>query len=98
METIGTIISWAVFGLVIGFVARLLYPGRQPMGMMMTMFLGIVGSFIGGMIAWAFGFRPEEGPFAGAGWIMSILGAVVVVWLVLFVSSRTGSTGMRPHR
>lgn len=99
METIGTIISWAVFGLVIGFIARLLYPGRQPMGMIMTMFLGIVGSIVGGLIAWAFGFRPEDGPFAGAGWIMSIVGALVVVWLGLFVGSRSGPTSMRPgHR
>jgi uncharacterized membrane protein YeaQ/YmgE (transglycosylase-associated protein family) len=99
VETIGTIISWAVFGLVVGLVARFLYPGRQPMGIVMTMFLGIVGSFLGGMIAWALGFRPEEGPFAGAGWIMSIVGALIVVWLGLFVGSRTRPTSMRPgHR
>jgi uncharacterized membrane protein YeaQ/YmgE (transglycosylase-associated protein family) len=95
MELIGTIISWAVFGLVIGLIARFLYPGRQPMGLAMTMFLGVVGSFVGGLIAWAFGFRPEAGPFAGAGWIMSIVGALIVVWLGLFVSSRAGPTSMR---
>ena len=97
MEFIGTIISWAVFGLVIGFIARFLYPGRQSMGLAMTMFLGIVGSFVGGLIAWAFGFRPEAGPFAGAGWILSIVGALIVVWLGLFVSSRAGSNSLRPR-
>jgi uncharacterized membrane protein YeaQ/YmgE (transglycosylase-associated protein family) len=95
METLGTIISWAVFGLVIGLIARALYPGRQPMGFVMTMILGIIGSFIGGFISWAMGFRPEEGAFRGAGWIMSIIGALVVVWTSLFLASRSG-TGTRP--
>ena len=74
-------------------------PSQKPEDVMATsgMFLGIVGSFVGGLIAWAFGFRPEEGPFAGAGWIMSIVGALIVVWIGLFVSSRTGPTSMRPR-
>ena len=63
METVGTIISWAVFGLVIGLIARMLYPGRQPMGFIATMILGIVGSLLGGFLSYAFGFRPEEGAF-----------------------------------
>lgn len=88
MQTVGTIITWAVFGLVIGLIARFLYPGRQPMGLFMTMVLGIVGSLVGGFISWAVGFRPEEGPFRGAGWIMSIVGALIVVWLSLYLASR----------
>src|SRR5690349_3020221 len=96
MGTIGTMISWAVFGLVIGLIARMLYPGRQSMGFMATMILGIVGSFVGGFISFAFGFRPEDGAFHGSGWIMSIIGALIVVWIGLFVSSRTTHTGMRP--
>src|SRR4051794_20731435 len=96
METLGTMISWGVFGLVIGLVARMLYPGRQSMGFVATMILGIIGSFVGGFISFAFGFRPEEGAFRGAGWIMSIIGAMVVVWIGLFVSSRSTTTGMRP--
>jgi uncharacterized membrane protein YeaQ/YmgE (transglycosylase-associated protein family) len=88
MELLWTILVWAVFGLVVGAIARLLYPGRQPMGLVTTMILGIVGSFLGGLIAWAFGFRPEDGPFAGAGWIMSILGALIVVWIALYAGGR----------
>ena len=45
MNLIWSLITWAVFGLVIGTIARLLYPGRQPMSLLMTMVLGIVGSF-----------------------------------------------------
>jgi uncharacterized membrane protein YeaQ/YmgE (transglycosylase-associated protein family) len=93
MELIGTIISWAVFGLIVGAIGRLLYPGSQPMSMTMTMVLGVVGSFVGGFISWVFGFHPEAGAFRGAGWIMSIIGAMVVVWLGLFMSSRSGTAG-----
>ena len=88
METLGTIIMWAVFGLVIGLIARMLYPGRQSMGFLATMLLGIAGSLIGGFISWAFGFRPEEGALRGGGFIMSIVGALIVVWLSLYASSK----------
>jgi uncharacterized membrane protein YeaQ/YmgE (transglycosylase-associated protein family) len=88
MELLWTIITWCVFGLVIGLIARLLYPGSQPMGFLTTMILGIVGSLVGGFISWMFGFDPQDGPFQGAGWIMSIIGAVIVVWIGLFSASR----------
>jgi len=45
------ILGWCVFGLVVGIIARFLMPGRQHMGLIMTMILGIVGSFAGGFIA-----------------------------------------------
>jgi uncharacterized membrane protein YeaQ/YmgE (transglycosylase-associated protein family) len=83
-----SIITWIVFGLVIGAIARFIYPGSQPMGMLMTMVLGIVGSLVGGFVSWLFGFDPEDGPFQGAGWIMSIVGALIVVWLGLYASRR----------
>lgn len=96
MGTIGTLISWAVFGLVIGLIARLLYPGRQSMGFLATMALGIVGSFMGGLISWALGFDPELGAFRGSGWIMSIVGALIVTWIGLYFASRSSTTGTRP--
>ena len=94
MELLTTIITWAVFGLVIGAIARLLYPGPQPMSLLTTMLLGIAGSFLGGLISWALGYAPEAGAFRGAGWILSIIGALIVVWLSLFISSRK-EPGMR---
>jgi len=87
MEFLWSMITWAAFGLIIGLIARLLYPGRQPMGILMTMVLGVVGSFLGGFVSWMFGFDPADGPFQGAGWIMSIVGALVVVWIGLFAAS-----------
>lgn len=83
-----TILSWAVFGLVIGVIARFLYPGNQPMSLLATMLLGIAGSLVGGLISWALGYDPEAGPFRGAGWIMSIIGALIVVWTTLYFRSR----------
>ena len=91
MDLIGTVIVWAVFGLIIGAIARLLYPGRQAMSLVMTMVLGVVGSLVGGFISWALGGGAGEGPFQGAGWIMSIVGAMLVVWIGLFTSNRSGS-------
>jgi uncharacterized membrane protein YeaQ/YmgE (transglycosylase-associated protein family) len=84
---IWTIISWIVFGLVIGILARALYPGRQKMSLPSTIALGIAGSLVGGLIAWAAGFREaNDGPFEGAGWIMSIIGALIVVWAAMALS------------
>jgi uncharacterized membrane protein YeaQ/YmgE (transglycosylase-associated protein family) len=76
-------ISWVVFGLAVGLIARALYPGRQALSLPNTIALGVAGSVVGGLIAWALGYRPDEGAFAGAGWILSILGALVIVWASL---------------
>jgi uncharacterized membrane protein YeaQ/YmgE (transglycosylase-associated protein family) len=78
METIGAIIGWIVFGAIVGLLARLLVPGRQAMGMIMTIVLGIVGSLVGGLISWMFTGGPDD-PYAAASWIMSIVGAVILI-------------------
>ncbi len=88
MAMIGSLISWAIFGLIIGLVARLLYPGRQPMTLVMTMMLGVVGSFVGGFISWMAGFDPEEGPLQPSGIFMSILGSLIVVAASLYGAAR----------
>jgi uncharacterized membrane protein YeaQ/YmgE (transglycosylase-associated protein family) len=94
MQTLWTILTWAVFGLVIGAIARFLYPGRQPMNLTMTMILGIVGSFVGGFISWlVFKSDPEQGPFQGSGWIMSIVGALIVVWIAIYAMGRRKTGG-----
>ena len=84
MGTLVAIIAWAFFGLIIGAVARLLVPGRQPMGMLMTMLVGVVGSLAGGLLAWA--LTGADDPYQPAGWIMSIVGAVLLVWLLYAAS------------
>lgn len=72
------ILSWIVFGLVVGIIAKLLMPGRDPGGFIITMLLGIAGALVGGFIGRAMGFY---GPNQGAGWLMSILGAIVLLAL-----------------
>jgi uncharacterized membrane protein YeaQ/YmgE (transglycosylase-associated protein family) len=72
------IISWIVFGLIVGAIAKLLMPGRDPGGFIVTMLLGVVGALLGGFIGRALGlYGPEE----AAGWLMSIVGAIVVLML-----------------
>lgn len=88
MGTLGSILSWIVFGFVVGLLARALYPGKQKIGIPNTIALGIGGSIVGGLIAWALGYRPDDGAFQGAGWIMSILGALIVVWAGSALSKR----------
>jgi len=87
MGTIGAIIGWIVFGIIVGAVARLLVPGRQPMGMMMTMLMGIIGSLIGGCLSWVF-TGGMDNPYHPAGWIMSIIGAVLLVWFYSYQATR----------
>ena len=72
------ILSWILFGLVIGIIAKLLMPGRDPGGFIVTILLGIAGALLGGFIGRTMGFYGES---EGAGWLMSILGAVVLLVL-----------------
>jgi len=77
------ITGWAVFGLIVGLIARLLMPGRDSMGLIMTAVLGVVGSLLGTFLGRTlFG----KGPYYQARWLMSILGALILLFLyrVLF--------------
>lgn len=71
-------ISWACFGLFVGLIARLLVPGRQAMGLLATIMLGIVGSLVGGAITWLV-HGGEPNMYEPSGWIMSIIGAIICV-------------------
>lgn len=75
-----SIISWIVFGLIVGAIARFLVPGKQSMSWLATIVLGVIGSFLGGGISWLL-FGSPTGTVNPAGWIMSIIGAIIVVLL-----------------
>jgi len=79
MGTIFSVISWLVFGLIVGLIARFLMPGRQGMTWFMTALLGIVGSVIGGVLSWLI-FGTPDGQINAAGWLMSIVGAMLLVF------------------
>jgi uncharacterized membrane protein YeaQ/YmgE (transglycosylase-associated protein family) len=70
------ILTWILFGLVVGVIAKLLMPGRDPGGFIVTILLGIAGALVGGFVGRAMGFY---GPNEGAGWLMSILGAIILL-------------------
>ena len=70
------VLSWIFFGLVVGILAKLLMPGRDPGGIIITILLGVAGSLLGGWVGRTMGWY---GPGETAGWIMSILGAVVLL-------------------
>jgi uncharacterized membrane protein YeaQ/YmgE (transglycosylase-associated protein family) len=67
----------ALFGLIVGAIARLLVPGPTPMGLLGTMAAGVAGAFLGGFVG-----KLLFGPGYTPGWLMSILGAVIIVALV----------------
>ena len=79
------ILGWIIFGLIVGAVAKLLMPGRDPGGIIVTMLLGIVGAVLGGYVGQALGMY---GPNESAGIFMSILGAVVVLMIYRMVIGR----------
>ncbi len=89
MELLWAILGWCLFGLIAGAIARFLIPGRQPMGIIMTMVLGIVGSLVGGFIGYL--VMGDRDPWAGSGWIMSILGAVLVLGLYVAMARQRTS-------
>ena len=70
------ILGWILFGLVAGVIAKLVTPGRDPGGFIVTILLGIAGAFLGGFLGRAMGFY---GDGEAAGMLMSILGAVLLL-------------------
>jgi uncharacterized membrane protein YeaQ/YmgE (transglycosylase-associated protein family) len=77
---IGFLVSLLVIGIIAGFVARLLVPGRDHMGFWATVLLGIVGSFVGGFLGYLlFGKDLDEGAIQASGIFGSIVGAVIAL-------------------
>ena len=81
-------IWWLIIGLIAGALARLIMPGRDPMGIIATMLLGIVGSILGGLVGMAIWGSSTNG-FPRAGLLLSILGAIIVLWIWRMIKSRS---------
>jgi uncharacterized membrane protein YeaQ/YmgE (transglycosylase-associated protein family) len=82
-----SILGWIVFGLVVGALAKLVMSGRDPGGIIVTIVLGIVGTLLGGWLGRASGWY---GPGEPAGFVMALIGALILLGLYrLFVARRT---------
>ena len=93
-------IAWLlVVGLIAGFVARLLVPGRDPMGILGTIILGVVGSFIGGFLGYVlFGKDLDEGALQSSGIVGSIIGAVIALLVYRAIARRSRRGTLGRHR
>ena len=86
MENYG-ILGWIVIGLLAGGIAKLLMPGRDPGGCIITLLLGIAGALLAGWLGHAIGWYGEN---EGAGFIAAIVGAFLLLFIYRLVATRRG--------
>jgi uncharacterized membrane protein YeaQ/YmgE (transglycosylase-associated protein family) len=91
------LIAWLLVGLIAGAVARLVVPGRDPMGLLGTLVLGLVGSLVGGWLAVVLTDRRMD-EFTAAGLLGSILGAIVALIVYRLLQPHGRLTGRRGAR
>ena len=72
------ILGWILFGLVVGVVAKLLMPGRDPGGFVVTILIGIAGALLGGFLGRLLGLYGADDP---VGFVMALIGAIVLLWI-----------------
>jgi uncharacterized membrane protein YeaQ/YmgE (transglycosylase-associated protein family) len=83
--TMFSILGWIVFGLIIGALAKLVMPGRDPGGIIVTILLGIVGALLGGWVGRSIGLY---GPGEPAGFVMALIGALILLALYRLLVAR----------
>jgi len=80
------LIGQLIFGLVVGIIAKFVMPGKDPGGIIVTALIGMAGSFVGTLIGRAL----WGGAGYESGWITSILGAVILLWIYRMIRRKTG--------
>ena len=88
-----SVIIWCVFGLIAGFLAKVLHPGEDPIGLIPTILIGVCGSFIGGAINWV--VEAGRAPFEPSGLIMSVVGGVLFCAVWRFYNLKMSKDGPR---
>lgn len=81
------IISFLIFGLIAGAVARLILPGKQPGGWIITLLLGVVGAFLGGLIG-SLVFHADFATWSIANFVLSVIGAIIVLLVYGAITGR----------
>jgi len=74
------ILSWIIFGLIAGIIAKWIMPGRDGGGFIITVLLGIIGAAVGGDISTFFGHGRVDG-FNFGSFVVAVIGAIVVLWI-----------------
>ena len=88
------IISWAIWGLFVGLLARLLVPGRQPIGFLWTIGLGLAGSLIGGFVATEILEIADSDEFDFGSFLIAVGSSALLLWLYLrYFADRGGRAG-----
>ena len=84
-----SIVTWIIFGGIVGLIARFLLPGRDSMSLVATIVLGIIGSFVGGFLAQLLFNGNASIPPPTAGWIGSIIGAIIALMVYRATQGRS---------
>lgn len=92
---IGTIIGAIVVGLIVGALARLVMPGKQNIGLVMTILLGAVGSFLGTWLTYKLGYSNSNGGFEIIPFLVGIIVAVVLIAAYLGITGKRSNTVRR---
>jgi uncharacterized membrane protein YeaQ/YmgE (transglycosylase-associated protein family) len=80
-----SVLGWILFGLIVGIVGKLLMPGRDPGGFIVTILLGIAGALLGGYLGRALGMYREDDP---VGFIMAVIGSIILLVIYRFAFAR----------
>ncbi|BBX67243.1 GlsB/YeaQ/YmgE family stress response membrane protein [Mycolicibacterium psychrotolerans] len=88
---IGTIIGAIVVGLIVGALARLVMPGKQNIGVLMTIVLGALGSFLGAWVSYKLGYSNQNGGFKIIPFLVGIIFAIVLIAAYLGITGRRSS-------
>ncbi len=78
-------IGWIFFGLIVGVIGKLLMPGRDPGGFVVTILLGIAGALLGGFLGRSLGLYREDDP---VGFIMAVIGSIILLMIYRFAVGR----------
>jgi len=85
------IIGWIILGLLAGAIAKLILPGDQPGGFIVTTIVGVIGAVVAGFVAQALGFGdPIDEFFDISTWIAAIIGAIVLLLIWQWIAGRSG--------